>query len=215
MTDLDLSLPELDALESSLANELAIPLDTQELLFRSARTANAFTAQEVGDDQVRAVYELVKWAPTAMNSQPLRIATVRRGPARERLVTHMAPGNQAKTLAAPMVAVLAADLDFHDQFVKTFPANPGAAAAFADPERRASTARMNTALQIGYFIVAARAAGLAAGPMAGFDAAGMTVEFFPDGHHEALLVVNLGYPAADAYRPRQPRLDFDDVVRSR
>lgn len=49
----------------------------QELLFREARTANAFTGEPVGEEQVRAIYDLVRWAPTAMNAQPLRIVDVR------------------------------------------------------------------------------------------------------------------------------------------
>ena len=50
------------------------------------------------------------------------------------------------------------------------------------------------------------------GPMEGFDATGLDQEFFPDGRHRTLLVMNLGYPAQDAYKPRQPRLDYDEVV---
>ena len=65
---------------------------------------------------------------------------------------------------------------------------------------------------MGYFILGVRAAGLAAGPMGGFDADAVSREFFPDGRHRAMLVVNIGHPAPDAYRPRQPRLDYEDVV---
>jgi len=48
--------------------------------------------------------------------------------------------------------------------------------------------------------------------MSGFDADGVSREFFPDGRHHALLVVNLGHPTAASYRPRQPRLGYDEVV---
>lgn len=64
----------------------------------------------------------------------------------------------------------------------------------------------------GYFLLAARAHGLAVGPMAGFDTDGVTAEFFPGGRHRALLVVNLGHPAAGAWHPRLPRLDTADVL---
>lgn len=37
-------------------------------------------------------------------------------------------------------------------------------------DARVSAARLNSALQAGYFVLAVRAQGLAAGPMSGFDA---------------------------------------------
>lgn len=70
----------------------------------------------------------------------------------------------------------------------------------------------NATIQIGYFLMGIRAAGLAAGPMAGFDADAVTKEFFGDGEHRALLVVNIGRPGANAWFERLPRLDYDDVV---
>jgi 3-hydroxypropanoate dehydrogenase len=213
VTELATHPSELAALEAGLRNDLQLSIDAQDLLFREAHTANAFTDEPVTDEQVHAIYELAKWGPTAMNSQPLRVVLVRSPEARQRLVAHMLEGNKAKTLKAPLVAVLAADHDFHEEFPKTFPAFPGARDAFPDPVARAASAELSASLQIGYFIVAVRAAGLAAGPMGGFDSAGVSRELFPDGRHRALLVVNIGHPAADnAFRPRQPRLDFEDVV---
>jgi len=193
-------------------NTLQLSLDAQDLLFREAHTANAFTDEPVTDEQMRAVYDLAKWGPTAMNSQPLRVVLVQSPEARDRLVAHMAGGNAAKTKAAPLVAVLAADIDFHDEFHKTFPVFPGARDAFADEDARAASAQLSAGLQVGYFIVAVRAAGLAAGPMGGFDADAVSKEFFPDGRHRALGVVNIGQPSGESFRPRQPRLDYEDVV---
>ena len=73
-------------------------------------------------------------------------------------------------------------------------------------------ARFNATLQIGYFLLAVRAAGLAAGPMAGFDAAGVDKEFFADSSWKSLLVVNIGKPGENAWFDRLPRLDYDEVV---
>ncbi len=212
MTQLDISPTDLVDLDFDVEPGLAIDTHAADLLFRDAHTANAFTDEPVTELQLQAIYDLVKWAPTAMNTQPLRVALIRSGEARERLVAHMAEGNKAKTLAAPLVAVLAADLDFHDEMHKTFPINPGAKAAFADEGSRAEAATLNGSLQVGYFIIGVRAAGLAAGPMGGFDADGVSQEFFPDDRHRALLVVNIGQPSDEAYRPRLPRLDYADVV---
>ena len=193
-----------------------LPLDphAQDLLFREARTANAFDDSPVSDDQVRAVYDLVKWAPTAMNTQPLRVVLVRSPHARERLLGHMAPGNRAKTQSAPLVAVLAADTQFHEHLDDLLPHAPGAKERFADAAAREHAARFNATLQMGYFLLGVRAAGLAAGPMGGFDHDGLDADFFPDGRLKSLLVVNIGRPTDDAWHERLPRLDHDDVVSS-
>ena len=212
MTDLDLSPADFSEFEADFDSPLAIPPRVQDLLFRDARTGYAFTDEPVADEEMRAVYELIKWAPTAMNSQPLRIVLIRTSEARARLLQHVFEGNKAKTASAPLVAVLAADLDFHDELPRIFPASPGARSGYADDERRERAAVFNTSLQIGYFLIGVRAAGLVAGPMGGFDADGVAADFFPDGRHRALLVVNIGHPAASAFRPRLPRLDFDEVV---
>lgn len=214
MTDLDLTPAELATYEAELASPLAISTDAQELLFRQARTANAWGAAPVTDQQLQAVYELIKWGPTAMNSQPLRVMLVRSPEARERLAEHMSGNNKDKTRTAPLVAVLAADIDFHEELHKIFPVFPGARNAFAEEEMRAQAAILNATLQAGYFIVGVRAAGLAAGPMTGFDPDGVSREFFPDGRHRALVVVNLGQATEESFRPRQPRLDYDEVVSS-
>ncbi|MFI9009829.1 malonic semialdehyde reductase [Actinosynnema sp. NPDC053489] len=195
-------------LDATLARE------AQDLLFREARTANKFTGEPVTDEQLEAVYDLVKWGPTAMNSQPLRILFIRGAEAKARLAPHMAEGNRAKTLSAPVTAVLSADVDFHEHLAKTFPHFPGAKAAFADDTRRAEAARTSALLQAGYFIVGVRAAGLAAGPMSGFDPEGVRREFLADTNQLPLVIVNIGHPDHTATHPRNPRLDYAEAVRT-
>lgn len=184
------------------------------LLFRDARTANTFSSEPVSDEQVRQLYDLVKFGPTSMNQQPLRIVLVRTPAARAKLVHLVIENNKPKTASAPLSAVLAADLDFHVNLPEVFPHLPNAKDYYADPDGRASAARLNAGLQIGYFILGVRALGLAAGPMTGFDAPAVTREFFPHGRHEAMVVVNIGKPGRDAWYPRSPRLAYDRVVRT-
>ena len=191
---------------------LALSAEAQDLLFREARTPNTFTDEPVTDEQVRAIYDLVKWAPTSMNIQPLRILLVRSDQARARLLDHLAPGNRAKTGGAPLVAVLAVDTDFHEQLHRTFPHFPGAKNVFADDAKRLAAARTNGTLQLAYFLLGVRAAGLAAGPMTGFDAEGLTREFFSGTPLQAIAVVNIGRPGPDAWFARSPRFPFDEVV---
>lgn len=184
----------------------------QDLLFREAHTAHAFTDEPVTDEQMRAVHDLVKFAPTAFNMSPLRVLLVRSPAARERLLRHMAEGNRAKTAAAPLVAVLAADHEFHQELPKLVPHLPDLKdALFAERPVREQASSFNAALQVAYFILGVRAAGLAAGPMSGFDPMGLGKEFFADGDHTPLAVVNIGKPGPEAFRPRAPRLDYDEV----
>ncbi|RZU75795.1 3-hydroxypropanoate dehydrogenase [Micromonospora kangleipakensis] len=188
--------------------------EAQAQLFTDARTANTFTDEPVTDEQLRAIFELAKYPPTAANTQPLRVLYVRDGEPRERLLTHMNEGNQAKTASAPVVAVLAADTDFHEFIPRVFPIRAQMRDALAgDVQGRERMARFNATLQIGYWLLAVRAAGLAAGPMGGFDADGLDKEFFADNGWKSVLVVNIGKPGPDAWFPRLPRLDYDDVVK--
>ncbi|MFK4122572.1 MULTISPECIES: malonic semialdehyde reductase [Streptomyces] len=191
---------------------LALDEAAQDLLFREARTAHTFTDEPVTDEQVRTVYDLVKYAPTAFNQCPLRITLVRSAQARARLVRHMAPGNRAKTAAAPLVAVLSADNEFHEELPRLLPHFPQAKdLIYAERPVREASALLNTALQVAYFIIGVRAAGLAAGPMSGFDAAAVRKEFLDD-DHTPLVVLALGRPGPDAFRARGPRLDADEVI---
>ena len=194
-----------------MTNNLALSPEAQALLFRDARTANTFTDEPVTEEQIAAIYDLVKYAPTAMNTQPLRVVLVREGEARERLLKHMADGNRDKTANAPLVAILAADTDFHETLPRTFPHFPGAKDLFADDTAREQAAKFNATLQIGYFLIGVRAAGLAAGPMGGFDAAGLDAAFFEGTTLKSLLVVNIGQPGENAWFDRLPRLEHSEV----
>ena len=183
-------------------------------LFTEARTANTFTDEPVSDETLRAVWELAQWPPTAANTQPLRVTFVRSAEGKERLVPLLAEGNRAKSEAAPVVALLAADLDFHENIPVVLPIRPEMRDSLEEQGRegREGMARFNASLQTGYFLLAARAHGLATGPMAGFDADAVTAEFFPGGRHSTLLVVNLGHPGDGAWFPRLPRLATDEVL---
>lgn len=191
---------------------LALGDDAADLLFREAHTAYRFTDEPVTDAQMRAVHELVKWAPSAMNAQPLRVTLVRSADARGQLIARLAPGNRAKAESAPLVAILSYDVDFHDTLPEVLPSSPKARDGFADETARHAFGSFNGALQAAYFLLGIRAAGLSAGPMGGFDKAGVDADFFPDGRQRSFLVVNIGHPAADGQFPRSPRLPYDRVV---
>lgn len=182
-------------------------------LFFDARTANTFADTPVSDAELAEIWDLAKWPPTAANTQPLRVLYVRTPEGKERLAKHMADGNKAKTASAPAVAVLALDDRYHEHIPTVFPIRPELKDVFeANAEMRDSSGRFSATLQVGYFILAVRAVGLVAGPMAGFDADGLNAEFFPEGRRKALLVVNIGHPGDNPWFDRLPRLAEDDVV---
>ncbi|MET7638253.1 malonic semialdehyde reductase [Streptomyces sp. NPDC005438] len=194
---------------------LALDPAAQDLLFREAHTAHSFSDEPVTDEQVHAVYDLVKYAPTAYNQSPLRVTLLRTPEARGRLLPLLSEGNRAKTAEAPLTAILSVDLEFHQRLPELLPARPQLKdTVYADPDLRRAHGSFNATLQAGYFLLGVRAAGLAAGPMSGFDAEGVDKEFFGDGRQHALLVVNIGHPHADSYRPRNPRLPAEEAVTS-
>jgi 3-hydroxypropanoate dehydrogenase len=212
----------LDTTTPTDPTELRVPKEVADLVFRAARTVNTFTDGEVTDEQIRAVWDVVRWGPTALNSLPLRLLLVRSPEARERLVQHMSDGNKAKTLRAPLSIVVAADLDFHEQLPRLAPHMAGARENFAAAEpMRERMSRDNAFLQAGYLIVGLRAAGLHVGPMTGFDAAGLDADLFAGTPWRSIMVANVGTAPAEheglgvpASHPRQARLDFEDVART-
>ena len=192
---------------------LVLDAEAQELLFSSARTSNSFSDEPVDDATLRSIWELTKWAPTAMNSNPLRVLYVRTPEGRERLLAHMAEGNRAKTASAPVTAVLAADSRFHEHMPQLMPHKEGVRERLdADEAGREPMWRLNAAMQAGYFILGVRAAGLAAGPMGGFDKEGMDAEFFAGTSRRSILTVNIGHPGDSPWVDRLPRLEYSTAV---
>jgi 3-hydroxypropanoate dehydrogenase len=185
-------------------------LDT---LFRKARSYDAFEPDSVSDAQLRAIYEIMKHGPTTSNSQPQRIVFLRGAAAKQRLAPALSKTNREKTLAAPVVAIFAYDLNFPDHLERFYHV-PGAKHWYvATPELREATAFRNATLQAAYFMLAARALGLDCGPMSGFDNAKVDAEFFPDGQWKSNFLCNLGKGNASKLPPVNERFEFDEVCK--
>lgn len=185
------------------------------LLFTEARSANTFSDIPVTDTELRSIWDLARWSPSMANGQPLRVLYVRTQEARERLVSHMAEGNQAKTLTAPAVAVLAYDADFHEHFPTVFPARGEMLRdnfAGMPSDAREGVAKYSGGIQTGFFLLAVRAHGLAAGPMAGFDGPAIDADFFADTSWRTHLVVNIGHPGVNPWFDRLPRIPEDEAL---
>ena len=181
-------------------------------LFRTARTYNAFSG-DVSDDTLRQLYDLLKFGPTQANTTPARVVFVKSAEAKAKLGPALDEGNYAKTMAAPVTVIIGRDEDFHEKLPFLFP-HTDAKVWFDGPrENRFKPALRNASLQAGYLIVAARALGLDAGPMTGFNAAKVDEAFFAGTAIKSDILVNLGHGDPSSIFPRSPRLGFDEAAR--
>ncbi|HLK50806.1 MAG TPA: malonic semialdehyde reductase [Bryobacteraceae bacterium] len=186
--------------------------DALDQLFRKARTYHGWRPEPVSDDQLRALYDLMKWGPTSANTCPARLVFLRTPESKQRLRAALAAGNVEQTMAAPVTAIVAYDLKFYDKLPKLFPHNPGMRERFAAAPQAAQIAAFrNGTLQGGYFIMAARAVGLDCGPMSGFENEQVDREFFPDGSVKSNFLCNLGHGDSAQLFPRGARLDFEEA----
>lgn len=187
---------------------------TLDQLFRSARTLNAWLPREVSDEQLHQLYELAKFGPTSANSSPMRLVFVKSAEAKAKLAPLMSDGNRAKTMEAPVTAIIGTDHEFYEQLPKLFP-HADARSWFAGNQPLIDiTAFRNATLQGAYVLIAARALGLDCGPMSGFDNAGVDAAFFAGTAIKSNFVISIGY--GDVSRnlfPRSPRLGFDEACK--
>lgn len=181
-------------------------------IFRLARSIHTFKSTPITDSTLRDLYDLVRWGPTAFNAQPARYVFVRSAAAKARLAPTLSGSNRDKSVAAPVTVIVAYD----SQFFLNHPDPASSAKAIelfgGNDELATSTAFRNGALQGAYLLLAARALGLAVGPMSGFDAKALDQEFFADGRYRANFLANIGYADDTAPRPRGRRFEFDEVV---
>ena len=182
-----------------------------EQLFTQARTQNGYKPTTVSDEQLRALYDLLKWGPTSANCSPARFQFVRSAQAKEKLIACVSPGNAAKVKEAPVTAIIGMDMAFHDKLPFLFP-HVDARSWFAGNEAKiAETAFRNSSLQGGYFIIAARALGLDCGPMSGFDAPKLDAAFWSGTTVKTNFICTLGEGDASKVMARSPRLSFEEA----
>ena len=180
-------------------------------IFRTARTHHAWLDRPVGDATLRELWNLLRWGPTSANCSPLRVVFVKSPEAKAKLLPCMAPGNVEKTRTAPVTAILAMHMEFHESLPKLFPHTDARSWFAGNQPYIESTAFRNSSIQGGYFILAARALGLDCGPMSGFDAEKVDGAFFAGRPERVNFLCNLGYGDASTLHPRSPRFEFDEA----
>lgn len=189
-------------------------LVSTEQLFTEAHTHYGYFPDPVSDATLHALYDLLKWGPTAANSNPARFAFVRSPEQKEALIACMNPGgNQQKVREAPVTAIVGMDLAFHEHLHKLFPHTDARSWYEGHDALIRETAFRSSSLQAGYLIIAARALGLDCGPMTGFDAARIDAAFWTGTAVKTNLVCTLGRGNPAKLKPRNPRLSFDEACR--
>ncbi|MET3444421.1 3-hydroxypropanoate dehydrogenase [Variovorax paradoxus] len=181
------------------------------LLFTEARSHNGWTAEPVTDAQLRQVYALARMGPTSANCSPARFAFVRTPEGKQRLAPALSKGNLDKTMAAPVTVIAAWDRKFYDRLPALFPHADARSWFTGSAEAAHETAFRNASLQAGYLLLAARAVGLDAGPMSGFDKAKVDAAFFEGTDWSTNFLINLGHGDAAKVFGRLPRLAFEEA----
>ena len=180
-------------------------------LFTEARSHHHFRPDPVSDETLHTLYELCKWGPTSVNSNPARILYIRSPAEKERLLPHLLGSNVEQVRAAPIVAIVAYDAHYLDQITRLFPAVDVRPYFAGNEGLIRDTAFRNSTLQGAYFIMAARALGLDVCPMSGFNNAGVDEAFFQDRGWRSNFLCTLGYGDDTRLFPRGPRLRFDEA----
>lgn len=180
-------------------------------LFRDARTYNTWTDDPVGEDALRAIWDLTKMGPTSANCSPARIVFVASPEAKEKLKPCLMEGNVDKTMSAPVTAIIGQDMEFYEKLPELFPHTDARSWFVGNDDLIAQTAFRNSTLQGGYLMMAARALGFDCGPMSGFDVEKVDAAFFAGTKVTANFLCNIGIGTTEDLFPRSPRMAFDDA----
>lgn len=192
-----------------------LPDAALDVLFRTARTSNGYLDKPVSPEQLHAIWDLIKFGPTSANTLPARIVWCVSQEAKDKLAALASGSNAEKIRKAPVTAIIGMDIDFHENLPWLFPHKPGMKDVFTDAAAREVMALRNSSLQAGYLILAARALGLDAGPMSGFDNAAVDREFFADTPNiKSNLISTLGFGDPATVSERLPRPEFERFNRT-
>lgn len=188
--------------------------DALDLIFREARTHNAWQDKPVTDEQLKEIYDLFKWGPTSANMSPARLVFVKSEEEKERLLPALMEGNREKTRQAPVTAIIGYDVKFYERLPELFPHAPDAKTWFNWSDEWAEmNAFRNGSLQGAYFMIAARALGLDCGPMSGFDMDAVNELYFKGTDVKVNFICNIGHGDPAGLFERSPRLPFDDACK--
>ena len=190
---------------------MAQPLDTAALdqLFREARSYNGYLDKPVSQEQMDAIWELMKYGPTSANALPARLVWCASDAAKEKLASLTMPANGDKIRAARVSVIIGMDLEFYEALPELFPHADARSWFVGNDAMISATAFRNSSLQGAYFIMAARALGLDTGPMSGFSNEAVDDAFFAGTKVKSNFSSTLGYGDPATIFERSPRPGFD------
>jgi 3-hydroxypropanoate dehydrogenase len=187
------------------------PLDDNALnqLFRTARTYNGYSDRPVTNDQLTAIWDLLKMGPTSANCLPARIIWCVSDEAKQKLAALAMPANAEKILKAPVTAIIGMDMEFYENLPELFPHADAKSWFVGNDAMISATAFRNSSLQGAYFIMAARALGLDTGAMSGFSNDAVDAAYFAGTKVKSNFISTLGYGDPSTIFDRSPRPEFD------
>jgi 3-hydroxypropanoate dehydrogenase len=190
---------------------MAQPLDPAALdqLFREARSYNGYLDKPVSQEQMDAIWELMKYGPTSANALPARLVWCASDAAKEKLAGLTMPSNGDKIRSAPVSVIIGMDLEFYEALPELFPHADARSWFVGNDAMISATAFRNSSLQGAYFIMAARALGLDTGPMSGFSNEAVDDAFFAGTKVKSNFISTLGYGDPATIFERSPRPGFD------
>ncbi|RYZ63590.1 MAG: malonic semialdehyde reductase [Proteobacteria bacterium] len=165
------------------------------------------------DEQLQALYDLLKWGPTSINSSPARFTFVKSDEAKAKLYPALAEMNVEQVRTAPVTVIVSWDENFTDKMGKLFPAYDATQYFKANPQIIPDHVLRNSSLQGAYMMLAARTLGLDVCPISGFDNKKVDAAFYEGTAFKSNFICTLGYGSAEKLYPRGPRLDFDEACK--
>ena len=190
---------------------MTAPLSPEALdqIFGAAHTCYSYTDAPVSTEQLHAIWDQVKYAPTSFNCLPARMIWCVSADAKEKLAALSMDANAKRIRAAPVTVIIGMDTEFYTNLPELFPPADVQGLFSGNAELAQTTAFRNSTLQGGYLILAARALGLGVGPMSGFNNAAVDEAFFAGTTVKSNFIATLGVADPAGTHPRLPRPAFD------
>lgn len=180
-------------------------------LFTEARSHHAWSERSVPQEMLSKIYDLMKFAPTAVNANPARFLFITSEEEKTKLLPALMGSNVDQVKAAPVTVVVATDEKFYEELPRLFPFFDAKGMFENNQEMAESTGFRNSSLQGAYFILAARAMGLDVCPMSGFNQDLLDESFFKGSSWKSNFILTLGYGDHSKVHPRGERLSFEEA----
>ncbi|ROH97837.1 malonic semialdehyde reductase [Chryseobacterium daecheongense] len=184
-------------------------------LFTEARSHHHWTKKPVRDEDLKSLYEIIKYGPTSGNLQPARIVFVRSEEGKRKLYPALEGmgSNLGQVQSAPVTAIIAQDPLFWKEAPRLFPRMDVKGMFENDVAFAESIAYRSSSLTGAYLMIAARGMGLDVCPMSGFHNDIIDETFFKENSWKTNFICTIGYGDDSRLYSRDPRLTFDKACR--